>query len=229
MNNMSISMGKRQLVDSIWKSAGIEGLGTTFPNIEKILENISVQTKRDEVFFIVNMKRAWYFLFDNISNPNNISYLQELNKICMEELSYDAGNIRTAPVTIDGTSWVPELPQEDVIIDKLKEIEDMSNRLEAALEMFCFVARTQMFLDGNKRVAQLMCNKIMMQADVGIFSVPYDQIDRFKELLVNYYETNDSNKIKTFFREKCLLLNPEYVQKQKLYDEQKGIKHRVRR
>lgn len=50
MNNMSISMGKRQLVDSIWKSAGIEGLGTTFPNIEKILENISVQTKRDEVF-----------------------------------------------------------------------------------------------------------------------------------------------------------------------------------
>lgn len=229
MNNMSISMGKRQLVDSIWKSAGIEGLGTTFPNIEKILENIPVQTKMDEVFFIVNMKRAWYFLFDNISNPNNISYLQELNKICMEELSYDAGNIRTAPVTIGGTSWIPELPQEDVIIDKLKEIEDMSNRLEAALEMFCFVARTQMFLDGNKRVAQLMCNKIMMQADVGIFSVPYDQIDRFKELLVNYYETNDSNKIKTFFREKCLLLNPEYVQKQKLYDEQKGIKHRVRR
>lgn len=229
MNNMSISMGKRQLVDSIWKSAGIEGLGTTFPNTEKILENIPVQTKRDEVFFIVNMKRAWYFLFDNVDYPNNISYLRELNKICMEELSYDAGNIRTAPVTIGGTSWIPELPQEDVIIDKLKEIEDMSNRLEAALEMFCFVARTQMFLDGNKRVAQLMCNKIMMQADIGIFSVPYDQIDKFKELLVNYYETNDSGKIKTFFMEKCLLLNPEYVQKQKLYDEQKGIKHRVRR
>lgn len=28
MNNISISLGKRQLVDSIWKSAGIEGLGT---------------------------------------------------------------------------------------------------------------------------------------------------------------------------------------------------------
>ena len=229
MNNMSISMGKRQLVDSIWKSAGIEGLGTTFPNTEKILENIPVQTKRDEVLFIVNMKRAWYFLFDNVDYPNNISYLRELNKICMEELSYDAGNIRTAPVTIGGTSWIPELPQEDVIIDKLKEIENMSNRLEAALEMFCFVARTQMFLDGNKRVAQLMCNKIMMQADVGIFSVPYDQIDTFKELLVDYYETNDSNKIKTFFREKCLLLNPEYVQKHKLTEELKFIKHSGRR
>lgn len=218
MNNMSISMGKRQLVDSIWKSAGIEGLGTTFPNTEKILENIPVQTKRDEVLFIVNMKRAWYFIFDNVDYPNNISYLRELNKICMAELSYDAGNIRTAPVTIGGTSWIPELPQEEMIREKLVEISNMSDRLEAALEMFCFVTRSQMFLDGNKRVAQLMCNKMMMEADIGIFSVPYDQIDTFKELLVDYYETNNSNKIKNFFRDKCLLLNPEYVQKKKLSD-----------
>ena len=218
MNNMSISMGKRQLADSIWKSAGIEGLGTTFPNTEKILENVPVQTRRDEVLFIINMKRAWYFIFDNVDYPNNISYLRELNKICMAELSYDAGNIRTAPVTIGGISWIPELPQEEMIREKLVEISNMSDRLEAALEMFCFVTRTQIFLDGNKRVAQLMCNKMMMEADIGIFSVPYDQIDTFKELLVDYYETNDSNKIKDFFREKCLLLNPEYAQKKKLSD-----------
>lgn len=219
MNNMSISMGKRQLVDSIWKSAGIEGLGTTFPNTEKILSNIPVQTSRDEVLFIVNMKRAWYFLFDNIDYPNNISYLRELNKICMESLSYDAGNIRTAPVTIGGTSWTPELPQEGIIIDKLDEIASMDDRLEAALEMFCFVARTQMFLDGNKRVAQLMCNKIMMEDDIGIFSIPYDDIDTFKELLVDFYETNNSDAIKEFFKDRCLLLNPEYVERKKAEQE----------
>lgn len=208
MNNLSISLGKRQLVDSIWKSAGIEGLGTTFPNTEKILSNLPVQTKRDEVLFIVNMKRAWYFLFDNIDYPNNLSFLRELNKICMEELSFDAGGIRTVAVTIGGTSWVPELPHEGTIIQKLEQIDAMSDKLEAALEMFCYIARTQMFLDGNKRVAQLMCNKIMMENDLGIFSIPYDEIDHFKELLVNFYETDNSEKIKTFFRTKCLLLNP---------------------
>lgn len=211
MNNMAISMGKRQLVDSIWKSAGIEGLGTTFPNTEKILSNLPVQTKRDEVLFIVNMKRAWYFLFDNIDYPNDVSYLRALNKVCMEELSFDAGNIRTVPVAIGGTSWTPELPHLQTIIEKLEEINRMSNKLEAALEMFCFVTRTQMFLDGNKRVAQLMCNKIMMENDIGIFSVPYDEIDQFKKLLVEFYETNDSTAIKDFFRKKCLLLNPAYV------------------
>ena len=216
MNNISISLGKRQLVDSIWKSAGIEGLGTTFPNTEKILSNLPVETKRDEVLFVVNMKRAWYFLFDNIEYPNNLSFLREVNKICMNELVYGAGALRTVPVTIGGTSWVPDYPQEGLIIEKLNEINMMQNKLEAALEMFCFIARSQMFLDGNKRVAQLMCNKVMMENDIGIFSVPYNRIDNFKELLVDFYETNNSEKLKSFFRTECLLLNPEYGQKKTL-------------
>lgn len=207
MLNLSISMGKRQLVDSIWTSAGIEGLGTTFPDTEKILSNIPVTTTRDEVLFIVNMKRAWYFLFDNITYPDNLMFLREVNKICMNSLSYDAGNIRTVPVRIGGTTWNPGMPQEDTIIQKLDEIAQMSDRLEAALEMFCFVSRTQMFLDGNKRVAQLMCNKILMQADLGIFLMPYEDIDTFKELLVKFYESNDSSELKDFFRTKCLLRN----------------------
>lgn len=215
MDNMSIAMGKRQLVDSIWKSAGIEGLGTTFPNTEKILSNLPVQTKRDEVLFIVNMKRAWYFLFEYVDYPNVLPFLRELNKICMEELSFDAGNLRTAPVRIGGTTWIPELPQEEKVIEKLNQIEGMENRLDAALEMFCFITRAQMFLDGNKRVAQLMCNKIMMENDIGILSIPYDEIDKFKELLVSFYETDDTTDLKTFFREKCLLLNPEYEKKMK--------------
>ena len=210
MDNMSIAMGKRQLVDSIWKSAGIEGLGTTFPNTEKILMNLPVQTKRDEVLFIVNMKRAWFFLFDHVDHPNTLPFLRELNKICMEEISFDAGNVRTAPVRIGGTSWIPEMPQEEQIIEHLEKIDRMDDRLDAALEMFCYITRTQMFLDGNKRVAQLMCNKIMMENDIGILSIPYDEIDQFKEKLVDYYETNDTDLLKDFLRERCLLLSPTF-------------------
>ncbi len=228
MNNISIALGKRQLVDSIWKSAGIEGLGTTFPNTEKILSNIPVETKRDEVFFIVNMKRAWYFLFENIDYPNKLNFLRELNKICMDNLGYESGKLRTVPVTIGGTSWVPEYPREEVIVNKLNDIEQMEDKLEAALEMFCFVARSQMFLDGNKRVAQLMCNKIMMENDIGIFSVPYHEIDRFKELLVDFYESNDPAKIKSFFKEKCLLLNPEYAPERTREDHTHIIKQKHR-
>ncbi len=206
MNNTAISLGKRQLVDSIWKSAGIEGLGTTFPNTEKILNNLPVETRRDEVLFIINMKRAWEFLFENIDFPNNLMFLRELNKISMNNIIYDAGSLRTVPVTIGGTSWVPDYPNEAVIIEKIKDIDSNKDRLEAALDMFCFVSRSQMFLDGNKRVAQLICNKMLMQEDLGILSVPYDQIDSFKTLLVDFYETNNSRELKKFFCDKSLLL-----------------------
>ena len=210
MNNTSISLGKRQLVDSIWKSAGIEGLGTTFPNTEKILNNLPVETKRDEVLFIVNMKRAWEFLFDNIEYPNNIMLLRELNRISMDNIIYDAGSIRRVPVTIGGTTWKPEMPNEDTIISDIESICKNSDKLECALDMFCYVARTQMFLDGNKRVAQLIANKILMQNDIGILSIPYDRIDRFKELFVSFYETDYSKELKDFFKRECLLLNPDY-------------------
>lgn len=169
------------------------------------------------------MKRAWYLLFDNVDYPNNISFLRELNKVCMNGLymnglSFDVINIPMVPMAIGGTTRTSDLPNDLLIIEKLKEIESMQDRLEAALEMFCFIARSQMFLDGNKRVAQLMCNKIMMESDTGIFSIPYDQINRFKELLVNYYETNNSDEIKVFFRTKCLLLNPHTKMYQKPLD-----------
>lgn len=210
MNNISISLGKRQLVDSIWKSAGIEGLGTTFPNTERILENLPVETRRDEVLFIINMKHAWEFLFNNIERPNSLSFIRELNKICMEGLLYDAGNLRTLPVSIGGTSWVPERPQEGVVLNELDRINHMQDKLDSALEMFCYIARTQMFLDGNKRVAQLMCNKVMMENDIGILSVPYDKIGEFKEKLVKFYESGNYITMKSFLSDNCLLLNPQY-------------------
>lgn len=52
MNNMSIAMGKRQLVDSIWKSAGIEGLGTTYLTQKRYY--LTCQFRQDEIKFFLS-------------------------------------------------------------------------------------------------------------------------------------------------------------------------------
>lgn len=223
INNMSVDLGKRQLVDSIWKSAGIEGLGTTFPNTERILENISVETKRDEVLFIVNMKRAWEFLFENLDYPTNLMFLRELNKLTLDGLAFKTGELRTVPVTIGGTSWVPDMPNEDVIREDLANLRCMENKLDSAIEFFCYIARSQMFIDGNKRLAQLVANKVMMENDLGIISVPYDRISEFKELLVDFYETNDNSKFKSFLLNDCVLLTDKgNEERNRLLDEGLG-------
>lgn len=45
MRDTAIEMAKGLLVDSLWKSANLEGLGTTFPKTEAILANVPTTIK----------------------------------------------------------------------------------------------------------------------------------------------------------------------------------------
>lgn len=200
----AVDMAKRLIVDSIWKSANLEGLGTTFPKTEAIIENAPTETKSEEVLFVINMKRAWQFLLDNLSCENDIAMLREYNKIVGNMMFNYAGEIRTFPVYIGGTSWQPDMPQTDNIIQSLKEIDSIENAERKALKFFCYVTRTQMFPDGNKRVAQLIANKILIDNNIGIFQIPIEKLEEFKTLLVSFYETNDDGKIIDFMQEFCI-------------------------
>lgn len=204
MRDTAIEMAKRLLVDSIWKSANLEGLGTTFPKTEAILANAPTTTKTEEVLFVINMKRAWQFLLDNLDYNNNLMLLREYNKIVGELLFNYAGEIRTIPVQTGGTSWEPEMPHTGIIMDVLKEIEENGDAELRALRYFCYVARTQMFIDGNKRVAQLIANKVLIENNIGIFQVPIEKLEDFKILLIKFYESGNDGEIIDFMREFCI-------------------------
>lgn len=204
MRDTAIEMAKRLLVDSIWKSANLEGLGTTFPKTEAILANAPTTTKTEEVLFIINMKRAWQFLLDNLEYNNSIMLLREFNKVVGELLFSYAGEIRTIPVQIGGTTWEPPMPHTGMIIDTIDSIEQIGDIELRALKYFCYVVRTQMFIDGNKRVAQLIANKVLIQNNIGIFQVPIEKLEEFKFLLIEYYETNNDVRLIEFMQLYCI-------------------------
>lgn len=200
----AVEMAKRLLVDSIWKSANLEGLGTTFPKTEAILANAPTTTKTEEVLFVINMKRAWQFLLDNLDYNNCFMLLRQYNKIVGELLFRNTGEIRKTPVQIGGTSWEPEMPQEGVIIEELNKIEQIDDVEDRAIAYFCYVARTQIFIDGNKRVAQLIANKVLIENNIGIFQIDLENLEQFKTLLLQFYETNDKTIIASFLKEHCI-------------------------
>lgn len=204
MRDTAIEMAKRLLVDSIWKSANLEGLGTTFPKTEAILANAPTTTKTEEVLFVINMKRAWQFLLDNLDYDNSLMLLREYNKVVGELLFNFAGEIRTIPVQIGGTSWEPEIPHTGIIIDTMEEIERIEDVELRALKYFCYVARTQMFVDGNKRVAQLIANKILIENNIGIFQIPIEKLEEFKGLLIQFYESDNDMEIIDFMKDYCV-------------------------
>ena len=204
MKDTAIEMAKRLLVDSIWKSANLEGLGTTIPKTEAILANAPTTTKTEEVLFVINMKRAWQFLLDNLAYNNCIMLLREFDKIVGELLFSYAGEIRTIPVQIGGTSWEPEMPHTGIIMDSLKEIELIEDVELRALKYFCYIARTQMFIDGNKRVAQLMANKVLIENNIGIFQISMEKMEEFKGMLIEFYETGNDIRMIAFMKEYCI-------------------------
>ena len=204
MRDSAVKMAKRLLVDSIWKSANLEGLGTTFPKTEAILANAPTTTKTEEVLFVINMKRAWQFLLDNLDYGNSLMLLREYNKIVGELLFNYAGEIRTIPVQIGGTTWEPEMPHTGIIVDTIENIEQIGDIELRALKYFCYVARSQMFIDGNKRVAQLIANKVLIQNNIGIFQIPIEKLEEFKRLLIEFYETNHDEEIIEFMQMYCI-------------------------
>ena len=191
MKDTAKEMAKRLIIDNIWKSANLEGLGTTYPKTYAILANAPTNTRAEEVIFIINMKEAWQFLLDNLEYPNNLEILQEFNKIVGNLLFYD--NFLPNKPVINNTF--------DDIINKLNQIDNPEKK---ALQYFCFVAKSKMFINGNRRVAQLIANKILIENNIGIFQVPIDNLETFRDLLINLYKTNNNNDVISFMKKYCI-------------------------
>lgn len=61
---INIDFAKRHLVDTIYKQAILEGVATTFADIESIIEGGKINNMSSEdVLKIVNLKYAWEFIY----------------------------------------------------------------------------------------------------------------------------------------------------------------------
>lgn len=61
-----------------------------------------------------------------------------------------------------------------------------------------------MFIDGNKRVAMLFANKIMIDNGCGIITIAQEYQATFYEKLIKYYETGEMNDLKKWIYDNCI-------------------------
>jgi len=108
------------------------------------------------------------------------------------------GFLRTTPVNIGGTTWKTEFPFESQIKEELENIlkQEEESKTEIAIECMLYIMRRQMFIDGNKRVAMLFANKIMIDNGCGILSIAKENQSIFLEKLIKFYETNNNEDLK---------------------------------
>lgn len=202
----NIFLAKRNIVDYIWKSANLEGIGVTYPDTQAIYNGMSVSGYTIEDINAVNdLKHAWQFLLENINEEINLEFIKKVHVLLGKYTIINAGMFRRDEVRIGGTDWIPELPDEKKVNDDIFEIlENKASPLDKALDITLYLMRAQLFYDGNKRIAMLIGNKIMIENGQGIISVIQRDIKDFYRLLVLYYETDNKSEIKQFLYNNCI-------------------------
>ena len=164
INNIAFARANMKM--NIYDQAVLEGVATSFPQTEEIIDNgkISGVTATD-VQKILNLKHAWEFILDRdvIASRSDYYMLSHIARVVNEGFFAEGGRIRGVPVTIGGSSYVPPLPNELDVKEKIREIiEESDEVINTAIKLCLYCMKTQIFLDGNKRASVIFANHYLI-------------------------------------------------------------------
>ena len=204
---LNIDFARANVKTLIYDQAVLEGISTTFPQTDAILENGVVNGVRaQDVQKILNLKHAWEFILDKdvLLSETNYYVLAHIAGMVNEGFYTNGGTIRGVPVTIGGTSYVPPIPLEVDVKETIRDIlQSKDDEVEKAIRLCLYCMKTQVFIDGNKRASIIFANHYMIQKGKGLLVVPEAKVEDFKKLLVAYYEGKDEDKITRFCMDEC--------------------------
>lgn len=205
---LNLDFARVNMKSNIYDQAILEGVATSYPQTEDIIENGTVNgMTASDVQKILNLKHAWEFILDAdvISYPTDYSILCHIAKLVNEGFFRDGGRIRGVPVTIGGTSYVPPIPIESVVKENIEEIlKSALQPDETAIRLCLYCMKAQIFNDGNKRASVIFANHYLISHGGGMIIIPEKNVPEFKRLLVKYYENSDDGEISDFMKRLCI-------------------------
>lgn len=203
----NIEFARSNMKMNIYDQAVLEGVATSFPQTEEIIENGKVNgVKASDVQKILNLKHAWEFILDQdiVACRSDYYMLAHIARLVNEGFFSDGGRIRGVPVSIGGSSYVPPLPIELDVKEKIADIITVkSNHIDTAIALCLYCMKTQIFIDGNKRASVIFANHYLIAHAGGFLVIPEKKVPEFKKLLVAYYEGEDSQVITYFLKKYC--------------------------
>ncbi len=203
----NIDFAKVNMKVNIYDQAVLEGVATSFPQTEEIIDNGKVMgVTATDVQKILNLKHAWEFILDKgvVTSKTDYYVLSHIARIVNEGFFSNGGRIRGIPVTIGGSSYVPPLPIEPDIKNCIETIVNSNKEdIDIAVELCLYCMKTQIFMDGNKRASVIFANHYLISHGGGLLVIPETEVPEFKSLLIKYYEGEDISIISEFMKEKC--------------------------
>lgn len=191
----NLEFARANMKSNIYDQAVLEGIATSYPQTEDIIENGIVNgVSAVDVQKILNLKHAWEFIMDPdvVQSKSNYYMLCHIARLVNEGFFQNGGRIRGVPVRIGGSKYIPPIPIETIVIDDLELLKEQKDKepIDIAIDLCLYCMKTQVFVDGNKRAAVIFANHYLIANGNGLLVIPEKLVPEFKSLLVEFYESD---------------------------------------
>lgn len=194
-----------RLVEHVWAAAALEGNPYTLPEVQTLLEGVTVGGhKLEDEKQILALSESTKLLHDLVRD-DRFSAAKDtsdhLHGIVAPHEAIEAGHFRgegqvrggglvglgeygsyQATGCEDGGAGLRAEYQRG-----LDHIESLQNPAERAVAYFCMGARRQFYFDGNKRTSRLMMNGILLSSGRDAISIPFSRRLEFNQHLITLY------------------------------------------
>lgn len=190
-------------------SGKIEGNTYSFVETEALLtDGITSEKKYEDAKMLKNLYNTFIGVL-NTTKQSTIKIDEFMIKQIHSSLTADLlpdkyrGVLRTIPVVINGTNYIP--PKDEFEVKNefehiIREQEQYVNPLERAVFIHCNMARLQPFRDGNKRTSRILESVVLMNNNlIPVYSAQEADILHYKKALKEFYETRNYKPYVDYF------------------------------
>ena len=156
---------------------------------------------------VLRLIDSWNELFRLVeSNEFEVSKQTaiHLNALVAKGEAAKVGAFRDKQVFLRGLMYEP--PHHARLDDKFNEMLEFvgqyNNPIDRAVACFTQCSRNQFFYDGNKRTGQLLMNGVLLSSSQHVITIPAVDISDYHYRLSEFYESNNSEKISRFLKER---------------------------
>ncbi len=205
----------RMLPEFVWDEGGLEGNPFTYTEVQTLMEGVTIGGRRiADQTQILNIARSARRLVDLVKTGQfalNRTIFTELHGLAAHEDALEWGVFRgegeevlyLPEVSLGERGRYKPLPTvagaqalQDLFARGIATLDaQVPHPFEQALAFFLFAILQQFFFDGNRRVAHLMMNGILMSHGIDAISVPPHHAEAFNEEIVRFFVNKDGTAV----------------------------------
>jgi len=207
----------RGMAGHVWAAAYLEGNPFTYPEVQTLLEGVTVGGRKvSDAQQILRLRDGYVLLRDMVADGSfavDKPTSDALHAAIAAQEALESGHFRgegaaTSDVSVNlgerGTHFPPGTePGGANLVARyeqgLRALGDCQRPFEQAAAYFLFAADNQFYFDGNKRTARAMMNGILLAAGAHAVLVPAQARDEFNRIMRDFYADRDATAAMDLF------------------------------